>query len=121
MSQSCFRFNFRSKQQMEEDAQDYETWAFPYGSSQKKKIQTLLQCLFPAEDLNQVLFTYLSARQAYWGTCRPGVPCAEDESAATHELKRLLPFRKQKNSAQYLSLIVSDAFVDEHLEYDIPK
>lgn len=87
----------------------------------KRKNTDAFAVPFPCGDLNQVLFTYISARQSYWVACRPSALCREDESAATHELKRLLPFWKQKNSAQYLSLIVSDAFVDEHLEYDIPE
>lgn len=117
MARSFFGFDFRSKDELAEDAKNYGTWAFPHGQVQKQCVQQLLGQLLPKHPESDALFIYLNGRESYWGSSVVLAGCAANREAATKRLKKLLPARHKAALPLLLALIEADATIGEELSY----
>ena len=108
--------DFRSPQQKEQDEKNYAMWAFPFGDAQQAAVTALLTALFEAKSSNN-LYWFLQAKEAYWGTRIPGMPCAADEAAAAAALRRELPTKLRREIPLWLALLHADAAAESATDY----
>ena len=123
MSKFSEWFGMRSAKQKAQDAQNYNRWAFPYGQSQRQKIESILKDLFPDEDPLIAMMLFLQGKEAYTGEDplegKGPRNCSEQTRIdyAVGAMKETLTGRLRKRLPLFLALIVADQQVDETLQY----
>jgi len=107
----------RTKEKLEKDRKEYDTWSFPYGFKQREKIEVILHQLNPEEPKQQNFMGFLLCKELYEKHLKiTGSSEQAIEILMGGELlnKSIL---KRGDVAPYIALVLADAKIDERCEY----
>jgi len=110
-------FQWKSKQQLAKEANEYAAWAFPFGDLQKEKLEILLRELVPKENKKMLLISFLTCKELY--------ESVKEDTEFSDELLRTFVKRaerhktvvKKKELTTYLAAVLADAEIDEQCNY----
>lgn len=114
-------FKFRSKRDAERDREEYEAWAFPYGKAQSDKIKGILKDLFPNEDPQISLVSFLTAKEIFNNSVSDDYYSPEGHEEAISKIKKDLKrfdglFSKGTDTT-YMALAMADRVIGPELQY----
>ena len=110
-------FSWKSKETIEREAKEYETWAFPYGQEQRDKLEALVREVVPKGHVPFALMGFLTCKELY----EKHLKQTESSDKATDILinveKKYMQIIKKKEMTTFLALVLADAEIDERCEY----
>ncbi len=107
---------WRSKADVQKEAQDYEAWAFPYGQKQRERLVKLLLELFPKESEATTLIPFLTAKELFLNY-RKSSDMTDDAVEKMLEMKKYKRVIRKKEMAMYTALAVADSQLTDAVEY----
>lgn len=113
-------FNFfiwKSKAQVKQEQDSYETWALPYGQPQREKLVKLMLEIFPKETEATVLIPFLTCKELYQKYCRTPELADYAIEKLLVDVKKYKRIIRKDEMALYVALVVADSKIDERLEY----
>lgn len=108
---SFFGINFKSKEERERDYQNYFHKIFPYGESQKQKVENILGELVNKKEQNELMMHYILIKEAMIDTDED-----YETIAKRIEKKRIVKLTPELKECICI-LINVDIAIDEGLDY----
>ena len=108
---------WKSKKKREKEEAEYLEWAFPYGTAQREKIDSILKDLFPHEDVSTALVAYLSCREIYDDAIEDGNNLTDAVKIMKKYLARYKKIISPTDLPYYISLVLANAEIGPDLNY----
>ena len=110
-------FQWKSNMQVEKEAKAYAQWAFPFGETQKEKLNALFSELKPKEMRTISLVSFLTCKELYENVEEE----AESQDDAIRKFLKLVKNHsslvKKKDVTMYLAVVLADMEIDEECDY----
>ena len=110
-------FSWKSKDTQEKEQEEYAKWAFPYGETQREKLQALLLSVYPKESIPTTLIPFLTCKELYEGILKKAGSQEEALDTMINKQKKYKRIIKKKDMVTYIALVLADAGIDEQCEY----
>ena len=107
----------KSRAQQEQEAAEYEKWAFPYGAPQRAKLTELLRELFPKENEKAALVSFLTAKEIFLDLYKEPRLYEYAVKNVRKLIVRHKKFIRKVDMPVYIAMAVADSDVDENLNY----
>jgi len=108
---------WKSKEQIEEEAAKYEKWAFPFGEEQREAVTSLFSELLPKENSKIALISFLTCKELYDKSVKK---TESQDEAIRHVAKQASKNRnliRKHHLTTYLAVVLVDLDVDEQCDY----
>ena len=109
--------SWKSKRTQEQEAEEYEKWAFPYGAEQREKLEALLTELFPKEPIANSLIPFLTCKELFDQAMKNN---GSEEAATNHLLNGIKKYKmiiRKREMPMYLAAVLADRRIDFSLQY----
>jgi len=110
-------FQFKSKEQREREAAEYETWAFPYGEKQKKTLTSLLKELRPKDKEQLMLISFLTCKELFEAAVKETDSETDAIRCFIAKAGKYKQIIRKNDLSMYIAAVIADATVDENCEY----
>jgi len=110
-------FSWKSKATREKEQAEYEQWAFPYGSKQRDKLETLIKELCPKEPTAFVMMGYLTCKELYERILQSTGSVEEAQEILINREKKYKNVIRKHEMARCIALVQANAQIDENCEY----
>ncbi|MDR2502759.1 MAG: hypothetical protein LBC78_05880 [Oscillospiraceae bacterium] len=110
-------FTWKSKKQQEQEQEQYDEWAFPYGKAQQDALQKLLLEVFPKESVATTLIPFLTCKELYDDAFKT---IRQEELVAAHMINKIKKYKmivKKRDMPAYVAFVIADRHIDESLNY----
>lgn len=108
---SFFGINFKSKEERERDYQNYFNKIFPYGESQKQKVENILGELVNKKEQNELMMHYILIKEAMIDT-------EEDYETIAKRIEKKRIVKLTPELKECICILINvDLAIDEGLDY----
>lgn len=109
-----FDFNFKNKEEREEESNEYFLKLFPFGIEQREAVEDLLNDLFPLHKKNNLMFHYIDAKDKYIENKRN-----DGVKNAYKAIKKIKPYFTVSEQDEMFRLIELDTVLNNLDEFPI--
>jgi len=110
-------FQWKSKKQLEKEAQQYAAWAFPHGDIQREKLTALFKELKPKEAVEIILASFLTCKELYEDALEDSESREDAVKRSMNSIRGYSQLVKKDDATMYLAVVLADADIDELCEY----
>lgn len=109
--------SWKSKEQQQREQEEYEKWAFPYGTKQRGALVKLMLEVFPKENEQTTLIAFLTCKELFQKACKtPDMVTAAIEKMLT-DVKQYKRLVRKKDMPYYLALVLADKKISADCVY----
>jgi len=110
-------FQFKSREQLKEEEEEYALWAFPHGEKQRENLCALIKELAPRKNAQSSLISFLTCKELYEKALKKPDSKHDIANHMLNVIKGYQQLVKPTEMPMYLALVMADAEVDESCEY----
>ena len=110
-------FSWKSKATQQNELEQYERWAFPYGQTQRDNLQALLLEVFPKGNVASTLVPFLTCKELFEGVLKKQGSRNAAVDTLLNTQKKYKGIIRKKEMAAYIALVLADANIDELCQY----